>query len=195
MSRRSDHVDVGVDKNVTTPRKERTTKSEDRTLADVDRNVADDQRRASASYADVSPNQHRDPKADFFHKLVAKVTTEDNDDEADRVQRSTTSLDSAAVASVDEKEKTASTSSLNIDAGVDKTDGRPNKFSELSRSNACLETATASASSSSAAAASALKYASCFSISRMKAHNIASYNEFNQETEQVRLRYPPEELQ
>ena len=155
-------------------------------MADDDRNVADDQRRAS--YADVSPNQQqRDPKADFFHKLVAKVTTEDNDDEAERVKRSTTSLDGAAapVASVDENEKTASTSSLNIDA-VDKTDGRPNKFSELSRSNACLESATASASASSASA-SALKYASCFSISRMKAHNIASYNEFNQETEQVRL--------
>jgi hypothetical protein len=162
----------------TTPqRKERTSKSEDRTLAESDRNVVDDQRRASC--ADVS-NKLSDPKADFFHKLVAKVTTED-DGEADRVQGSTSSLDEAK--NVDVKEKTASTSSLNVDSknvdvSVDKMDGRTSKFSEMSRSNACLETASASTVSS-------LKYASCFSISRMKAHNIASYNEFNQETEQV----------
>lgn len=93
-----------------------------------------------------------------------------------QVQGSTTSLED-----VKSVEKSASSSSLNVndDYGVEKVDGRANKFSELSRSNASLETASNSASA-------AMKYASCFSISRRKAPNIASYNEFNKETEQVR---------
>ena len=164
---------------------ERTSKSEDRTLLDDESDVVEERRRASSVDVPASSTKHSDLKADFFHKLVAKATTDDN---ADTVQGSVTSLDSknvdknASTASLDqnvvvESHKVSEMSRSNT--SLEKVDGRPPKFSELSRSNVSLE-------STASHVAATTKYASCFSISRIKAHNIASFNEFNKETEQVR---------
>jgi hypothetical protein len=163
---------------------ERTSKSEDRTLLDDESSVVEERRRASSVDVPASSTKNSDLKSDFFHKLIAKATT---DDDADTMQGSVTSLDSKNV------DKTASTTSLdhNVESqkatelsrsntSLEKVDGRQTKFSELSRSNMSLE-------STASHVASTTKYASCFSISRIKAHNIASFNEFNKETEQVRI--------
>ena len=180
---------------------ERTTKSEERTLDLRHSTEFDEMRRANS--VDNSSKNNTDLTKVFFNKLVAKVSTTEslNNEPVDTEKGSTTSLEtknlasSATSLSAQNVELTTSTTSLDVEnncaieklsevfrsnTSLENVDCRQSKFSELSRSNASLE-------STALHVAAANKYASCFSISRIKAHNIASFSEFNKETEQVRI--------
>ena len=89
MSSSHNDVSPSVSGNLATSpkRKERTSKSEDRTLLDdVDINGVDERRRASCVDVTTTSTKNVDPKAEFFHTLVAKVNTEAEDDDVDTVR-------------------------------------------------------------------------------------------------------------
>ena len=134
-------------------------------------------------------NIFADLTADFFNKLVDQMSKSDspygttdtvdmgsnmsldsNNVEND-IKASTTSLDIGQKCSESHR---SNTSLENIECRTSTT-----KFGggEMSRSNVSLESTSTHVPS---------KFASCFSISRIKPQGIESFNEFNKETDQVR---------
>ncbi len=170
---------------------ERTTKSEERTLNSDFRPSTEFDEMRRATSVDNSSKNNSELTAVFFNKLVAKVSTNEslNHEPVDTEINSTSSLDTKNVdlgastksLTTQNVEMTASTTSLDVDnncvaesqklsevfrsnTSLENVDCRQSKFSEMSRSNVSLE-------STASHVATANKYASCFSISRIKAHN------------------------
>ena len=126
-----------------------------------------------------------DLKANFFNKLVDQMS------KSDSPYGTTDTVDMGSNISLDsnhtDTDKKASTTSLDMgqkcseshrsNTSLENVVECRTKFSEMSRSNVSLESTVTHVPS---------KFASSFSISRIKPQGIASFNEFNKETDQVR---------